>query len=42
VRDIAVQLRLTQDQTQQLHREISGQGLGYHEIFQIAKDMFQK
>ncbi len=42
VRDIAVQLRLSKDQKDQLHREISGQGYGYHEILQRAKDMFGK
>ena len=42
VRDIAVQLKLTRDQADQLHRAISKQGFGYHEILQIAKDMFNK
>ena len=42
VRDVIVQLGLNKNQAQQLHREISGQGLGYHEILQIAKDMFGK
>ena len=42
VRDISVQLRLSKDQQDQLHREISGQGYGYHEILQRAKDMFGK
>jgi hypothetical protein len=42
VRDIVVRLGLNKDQAQQLHREISGQGLGYHDILQIAVDMFQK
>lgn len=42
VRDIVVRLDLNKSQAQQLHREISGQGLGYHEILQIATDMFGK
>jgi len=42
VRDIAVQLRLSKEQSQQLHRAISGQGLGYHQILEIARDMFNK
>lgn len=42
VRDIAVQLRLSKDQKDQLHREISSQGYGYHQILQLAKEMFGK
>jgi hypothetical protein len=42
VRDIQVQLGLTQSQRQQLHREITGQGYTYQEILQTAKDMFNK
>ncbi|CAB3764576.1 RHS repeat-associated core domain-containing protein [Paraburkholderia humisilvae] len=41
-RAIAVQLGLTKDQSQQLHREIGGQGMGYHEALERAKDMFNK
>ncbi|MEX3636099.1 hypothetical protein [Paraburkholderia sp. BR14320] len=33
-------LRLTPRQSRQLHDEISGQGLGFHEIMERAKDMF--
>ena len=42
VRDIVVRLGLNKDQAQALHRVISGQGLGYHQILQIAIDMFGK
>jgi hypothetical protein len=35
-------LQLTPGQAQQLHREISGQGLGFHEILQIGREMFGK
>ncbi|SAL62571.1 hypothetical protein AWB70_05722 [Caballeronia cordobensis] len=38
--DIARILRLTPGQARQLHDEISGEGLGYHEIMERAKDMF--
>ena len=41
-RDIAVKLKLTQDQAQQLHRVISGQGHSYQEVLQIAIEMFNK
>ena len=41
-RDIVVRLGLNQSQAQQLHREISGMGYNYHEILQIAQDMFGK
>ncbi|MGN3967534.1 hypothetical protein ACS0ZG_37650 [Burkholderia gladioli] len=40
VRDVATQLGLSKDQRQQLHREISGQNLSYHEIMGVAKDLF--
>ncbi|CAD6562094.1 hypothetical protein ACFQ3P_37005 [Paraburkholderia sabiae] len=33
-------LGLDQDQAQELHREISGQGLGYHEVLERAIDLF--
>ncbi len=33
---------LTKAQRRQLHDEISGQGYGYQEILQIAKEMFNK
>jgi hypothetical protein len=42
VRDVVVRLRLTQDQQQELHRAISGQGYSYHQVLEIAKDMFGK
>jgi len=42
VRDIVVKLGLSQDQAQELHRVISGMGYNYHEILEIAKDMFGK
>jgi hypothetical protein len=42
VRAIVVELGLDKDQRQQLHAAISGQGYGYHEIRQIAIDMFGK
>jgi hypothetical protein len=42
VRDIVVQLNLSRDQQQLLHRAISGQGHTYQEVLQIAKDMFGK
>ncbi|MBB5460562.1 hypothetical protein [Paraburkholderia sp. Cpub6] len=38
--DIARILRLTPGQSRQLHDEITGQGLGFHEIMERAKDMF--
>ena len=40
VRDIVVQLKLNPDQRQELHREITGRGLSYHQVLDIAKDMF--
>src|SRR5260370_11125472 len=42
VTDIVVQLRLSKDQRQELHRAISGQGLTYKELLDLAKDMFNK
>ncbi|WP_159835872.1 hypothetical protein [Burkholderia sp. 8Y] len=33
-------LGLNKDQAQELHMEISRQGLGYHEIMERALDMF--
>lgn len=42
VRDIVVRLGLNRSQQQQLHREISGMGYNYHEILEIAKDIFGK
>ena len=38
--DVARILRLTPGQSRQLHDEISGQGFGFHEILERAKDMF--
>jgi hypothetical protein len=42
VRDIVVRLGLNRSQQQQLHREISGMGYNFHEILEIAKDLFGK
>lgn len=39
-RDVVRALGLDKDQAQQLHREVSGEGLGYHEIMERAKDLF--
>lgn len=39
-RDVATALGLNKNQAQRLHREIGGQGFGYHEIMERAKDMF--
>lgn len=39
-RSVVKTLGLNKDQAQELHQEISGQGLGYHEIMQRAMDMF--
>lgn len=39
-RSVVKALGLNQDQAQELHQEISKQGLGYHEIMQRAIDMF--
>ena len=41
-RDVVVKLKLTPHQAQLLHREITGQGYGYHEILATAKEMFGK
>ncbi|MFL9887554.1 RHS repeat-associated core domain-containing protein [Paraburkholderia agricolaris] len=40
VSDIASELGLNKSQRRRLHDEISGQGLGYHEIKAIAIEMF--
>ena len=40
VRDVVRELKLNRDQRQQLHREISGQGLDYQGILQRARDLF--
>ncbi|MFV0425212.1 MAG: hypothetical protein ACK5K7_06630 [Bacilli bacterium] len=40
--DVARELKLTPKQARELHDEVSGEGYGYHEILQIAKDMFDK
>jgi hypothetical protein len=42
VNDIVVKLKMSPVQRQMLHREISGMGYSYHEILEIAKDMFGK
>jgi hypothetical protein len=42
VRAIQVEFGLSDAQRDRLHQEISGQGYGYHEIRQIAIDMFGK
>ncbi|MCB8874427.1 hypothetical protein [Acidisoma silvae] len=39
---ICSMLRLTKDERTQLHLEISGQNLGFKEILQEARDMFNK
>jgi RHS repeat-associated protein len=39
--DIVNKLNLNSKQAEQLHREISGQGYGYHEILQLAKGLFK-
>jgi len=39
---VVSELKLTKKQSQQLHREISGNGYGYQEIKDIAKGMFGK
>jgi RHS repeat-associated protein len=41
-RDACTKLGLNKDQRNRLHREISGQGMGFHEILQTGKDMFGK
>lgn len=33
---------LTPKEIEQLHREISGKGYGYHEIIELINDMFGK
>jgi hypothetical protein len=40
VRDVARKLKLSRDQQDQLHREISGDALDYHEILETARAMF--
>jgi RHS repeat-associated protein len=42
VRDIVVELQLDRDQQRQLHDAITGQGLGYHAIRELAIEMFGK
>jgi hypothetical protein len=42
VRDIVVALGLNKNQQQLLHRAISGMGYNYHQVLEIAKDMFGK
>ncbi|WP_322789310.1 hypothetical protein [Paraburkholderia diazotrophica] len=41
-RAVAVALKLTADQAEELHRWIGGQQMGYHEIMQEAKMLFNK
>ncbi|MCL2703243.1 MAG: hypothetical protein FWE91_06515 [Defluviitaleaceae bacterium] len=41
-RAVVSELGLTKNQSQQLHREISGRGYGYQEIKDIANGMFGK
>ena len=38
--DVVRELGLTRSQAQRLHQEISGQGLGFWDIMQVARDMF--
>ena len=40
VRDIEKKLGLTKDEVRELHDAITGQGYGYQEILDLAKDMF--
>lgn len=40
--DVARQLKLTPKQARELHDAVSGQGYGYQEILEIAKDLFDK
>jgi len=35
-------LKLTKEQAEKLHREITGLGLGYQEILETAKELFEK
>ncbi|MEN9918316.1 MAG: hypothetical protein RL662_752 [Bacteroidota bacterium] len=42
VRDLVNKYRLTKDEQRTLHDYISGQGLGYHDIEQIIKEIFNK
>jgi hypothetical protein len=42
VTDVVVKLGLNKAQRQELHRAISGMGYNYHDILEIAKDMFGK
>lgn len=42
VRDVAKKLKLTDDQWDQLHKAVSGEGMGYKEILKIAEEMFPK
>lgn len=37
---VVAALKLTRDQAQLLHYEVTGQGYGYKEMLQIARDMF--
>jgi hypothetical protein len=39
VNDVVRQLKLTKDERQQLHREISGLNLGFQEILQIGREI---
>lgn len=38
--DVARQLKLTPKQARELHDTVTGQGYGYQEILELAKDMF--
>lgn len=40
--DVARLLKLTPKQARELHDAVSGQGYGYQEILEIAKDLFGK
>ena len=37
---IASQLRLSKKQKRELHNAITGQGLGFQEVLQLAREMF--
>jgi len=40
MRDVARKFNLSKAQQRQLHDEVSGEGLGYHEIVDVAERMF--
>jgi hypothetical protein len=42
VRDVVTHLKLTRKQQRILHDAITKQDMGYHEILQLARDLFSK